>query len=51
MTRLDGLSPKLRIAAEFVMAHPDEVATRALRQVFSDWCAGRGGVGVAECGP
>ncbi len=33
MTRLDGLSPKLRIAAEFVMAHPDEVATRALRQV------------------
>ncbi|MBT6086492.1 MAG: MurR/RpiR family transcriptional regulator [Rhodospirillaceae bacterium] len=33
MTRLDGLSPKLKIAAEFVMAHPDEVATRALRQV------------------
>ena len=33
MTRLDGLSPKLRIAAEFVMAHPDEVATRTLRQV------------------
>ncbi len=33
MIRLDGLSPKLRIAAEFVMAHPDEVATRTLRQV------------------
>ena len=33
MSRLDSLSPKLRIAAEFVMAHPDEVATRALRQV------------------
>lgn len=33
MSRLDGLSPKLRIAAEFVMAHPDEIATRALRQV------------------
>lgn len=25
--------PKLRIAAEFVVAHPDEVTTRALRHV------------------
>lgn len=33
MTRLDGLSPRLRSAAEFVAAHPDEVATRTLRQV------------------
>jgi len=33
MFRLDDLSPKLRLAAEFVMAHPDEIATRALRQV------------------
>lgn len=33
MTRLDDLSPKLRSAAEFVVAHPDEVATRTLRQV------------------
>ncbi len=33
MTRLDNLSPKLRSAAEFVVAHPDEVATRTLRQV------------------
>ncbi len=33
MTRLDDLSPKLKSAAEFVMAHPDEIATRTLRQV------------------
>ncbi len=33
MTMLDGLSPKLKNADEFVMAHPDEVATRSLRQV------------------
>ncbi len=33
MTRLDDLSPKLKSAAEFVVAHPDEVATRTLRQV------------------
>ena len=33
MSRLDRLSPKLRIAAEFLVAHPDEVATRALRQL------------------
>jgi len=33
MTRLDGLSPKLRSAAEFVVAHPDEIATRTLRQI------------------
>ncbi|GBE44147.1 DNA-binding transcriptional regulator HexR [bacterium BMS3Bbin10] len=33
MTRMDELSPKLRSAAEFVVAHPDEVATRTLRQV------------------
>lgn len=33
MSRFDGLSPKLRRAAEFVAAHPDEVATRTLRQV------------------
>lgn len=33
MTRLDDLSPKLKSAAEFVAAHPDEVATRTLRQV------------------
>ena len=33
MTRMSGLSPKLRSAAEFVVAHPDEVATRTLRQV------------------
>ncbi len=33
MSRLYDLSPKLRIAAEFVVAHPDEVATRSLRQV------------------
>ncbi len=33
MTRLDHLSPKLKSAAEFVVAHPDEVATRTLRQV------------------
>lgn len=33
MARIDDLSPKLRSAAEFVVAHPDEVATRSLRQV------------------
>ena len=33
MARFDGLSPKLRRAAEFVVEHPDEVATRTLRQV------------------
>jgi DNA-binding MurR/RpiR family transcriptional regulator len=33
MSRIDDLSPKLRSAAEFVVAHPDEVATRTLRQV------------------
>ncbi len=33
MTRLDSLSPRLRSAAEFVAAHPDEVATHTLRQV------------------
>ena len=33
MSRFDGLSPKLRRAAEFVATHPDEVATRTLRQV------------------
>ena len=31
--RLNDLSPKLRSAAEFVLAYPDEVATRTLRQV------------------
>lgn len=31
--RLDGLSPRLRSAAAFVAAHPEEVATRTLRQV------------------
>ena len=33
MARMDGLSPRLRSAAEFVTAHPDEVATHTLRQV------------------
>ena len=33
LPRLAGLSPKLKIAAEFVVANPDEVATRTLRQV------------------
>ena len=33
LPRLKGLSPKLRSAAEFVLAHPDEIATRTLRQV------------------
>ncbi len=33
MAQVDGLSPRLRGAAEFVAAHPDEVATRTLRQV------------------
>jgi DNA-binding MurR/RpiR family transcriptional regulator len=33
MARMDGLSPRLRSAAEFVAAHPDEVATHTLRQV------------------
>ncbi|MDA7947057.1 MAG: MurR/RpiR family transcriptional regulator [Hyphomicrobiaceae bacterium] len=33
MSRFDGLSPQLRRAAEFVVEHPDEVATRTLRQV------------------
>ena len=33
LPRLKDLSPKLRVAAEFVLAHPDEIATRTLRQV------------------
>ena len=33
LPRMKELSPKLRSAAEFVLAHPDEVATRTLRQV------------------
>ena len=33
MPRLAGLSPKLRMAAEFVVENPDEVATRSLRQI------------------
>ncbi len=33
LPRLKDLSPKLRSAAEFVLAHPDEIATRTLRQV------------------
>ena len=31
--RFDGLSPQLRRAASYVLAHPDEVATHSLRQV------------------
>ena len=30
---IEELSPKLRLAAEFVVKHPDEVATRSLRYV------------------
>lgn len=33
MGKLEGLSPSLRTAAEYVVQHPDEVATRSLRQV------------------
>ena len=32
-SKIDGLSPQLRIAAEYVASHPDEIATRTLRQV------------------
>ena len=31
--RFDRLSPQLRRAASFVLAHPDEVASRSLRQI------------------
>lgn len=33
MARFDGLSPRLQAAAEFIAAHPEEVATRSLRHV------------------
>lgn len=33
MAQVDGLSPRLRGAAEYVAAHPDEVATRTMRQL------------------
>lgn len=32
-TRLDSLSPKLRRAGQFVLEHPEEIATRSLRNV------------------
>ena len=31
--RFDGLSPQLRRAASYVLEHPDEVASRSLRQI------------------
>ena len=35
-TRFDALSPQLQRAANYVVAHPEEVATRSLRRVASE---------------